>query len=63
MQYGNKCKMELTVKNLAKLWDQWIGSPEMVVPKSLTRPVNFLGSEKKYKESFLNFVNQELKNE
>ena len=48
--------MELNKENLSKLWDRWIGSKSMVI--KLKTPVNFLGSTKKYKESFLAFAQE-----
>lgn len=46
----------MTLKQLEELWDAWIGSPEMVIPKTMKRPKNFLGATEKYKESFLKFA-------
>jgi len=55
--------MEMNSKNLGKLWDQWIGSKDMLIPKTLKRPINFLGSIEKHKGSFLRFVREHLKEE
>ena len=53
--------MKLNKENLSNLWDRWIGSKSMLI--GLKPPVNFLGSQKKYKESFLSFVEEYIRNE
>lgn len=46
----------MTTENLELLWDQWIGSKDMVV--KLKPTVNFLGSHRFYKEKFLKFAEE-----
>lgn len=52
--------MKMSVENLAELWDTWQSSPDQLIYEKALKPpkrvVNFLGSEKKYKASFLKFA-------
>lgn len=59
-------EVEKKVEELEELWSFWIGS-KMLIGKSLTRPVNFLGSVEEHKRLFLEsakefYTNKEIEN-